>query len=110
MVETRLENTAQVMRRLPPVRVGGYFNTWPAMFADFADRVGQGPQPMRLPPAVPLRDQPDGEDAQLITFAQRQRTLSSSGRARSERRGKRSAGGSASDVRPLTGNGNTGSA
>lgn len=50
IVETRLEDAAHVMRRLPPVRVGGYFNTWPAMFTEFADRVGQEPQPMRLPP------------------------------------------------------------
>lgn len=50
MVEARLEDAAQVMRRLPSVRIGGYFNTWPAMFMEFADRVGQEPQPMRMPP------------------------------------------------------------
>jgi len=49
-VETRLEDAAHVMRRLPPVRIGGYFNTWPAMFTEFADRVGQEPRAMRLPP------------------------------------------------------------
>ena len=31
MVEERLVDAAQVMRRLPPVRVPGYFNTWPKM-------------------------------------------------------------------------------
>ena len=36
-VERRLEDAAHVMRRLPPVRVPGYFNTWPAMFVEFAD-------------------------------------------------------------------------
>src|SRR5207302_411815 len=49
-VETRFEDAAQVVRRLPPVRVPGYFNTWPSMFVEFADLVGQEPQPMRLPP------------------------------------------------------------
>ena len=41
------------MRRLPPVRVPGYFNTWPPMVVEFADRVGQQPEPMRLPPPSP---------------------------------------------------------
>ena len=41
-----------VIRRLPPVRVQGYFNTWPSMVVEFADRVGQ-PEPMRLPPPSP---------------------------------------------------------
>jgi hypothetical protein len=30
-VEARLCEAADVMRRLPPVRVQGYFNTWPAI-------------------------------------------------------------------------------
>jgi hypothetical protein len=30
-VEERLEEAALVMKRLPPVRVPGYFNTWPKM-------------------------------------------------------------------------------
>jgi hypothetical protein len=50
IVETRLEDAAQVMRRLPPVRVPGYFNTWPSMMVEFADCVGREPRPMRLPP------------------------------------------------------------
>jgi hypothetical protein len=49
-VETRLEDAAQVISRLPPVRVPGYFNTWPAMFVEFADLVGREPERMRLPP------------------------------------------------------------
>jgi hypothetical protein len=53
MVEERLVEAAEVMRRLPPVRVPGYFNTWPTMFVEFADRVGQEPEPMRLPPPSP---------------------------------------------------------
>ena len=41
MVEERLVEAADVMRRLPPVRVPGYFSTWPKMVVEFADRVGQ---------------------------------------------------------------------
>ena len=31
----------------------GYFNTWPPIVVEFADRVGQGLEPMRLPPPSP---------------------------------------------------------
>jgi Domain of unknown function (DUF6362) len=76
-VETRLEVAAQVIRRLPPVRVPGYFNTWPSMFVEFADLVGQEPQPMRLPPpstaAITRMEETlgwlrwlEGEDAKLV--------------------------------------------
>jgi hypothetical protein len=50
MVEERLAEAASVMRRLPAVRVPGYFNTWPRTVVEFADRVGQEPERMRLPP------------------------------------------------------------
>ena len=53
MVEERLAEAAAVIRRLPPVRVPGHFNTWPKMIVEFADRVGQQPEPMRLPPPSP---------------------------------------------------------
>lgn len=53
MVEARLEDAARVMRRLPSVRLPGYFNTWPATVVEFADRIGQEPVPMRLPPPSP---------------------------------------------------------
>ena len=53
MVAERLAEAAAVIRRLPPVRVPGYFNTWPPMVMEFADRVGQQPEPMRLPPSSP---------------------------------------------------------
>ena len=53
VVEDRLVEAADVMRRLPSVRVPGYFNTWPPMVVEFADRVGQQPEPMRLPPPAP---------------------------------------------------------
>jgi len=53
MVEERLVEATTVMRRLPPVRVPGYFSTWPRALVEFADLVGQQPEPMRLPPASP---------------------------------------------------------
>jgi hypothetical protein len=53
MVEERLAEAAAVIRRLPPVRVSGYFNTWPRALVEFADLVGQQPEPMRLPPPSP---------------------------------------------------------
>jgi hypothetical protein len=53
MVEERLVEAADVMRRLPDVRVPGHFNTWPPVVVEFADRVGQDPEPMRLPPPSP---------------------------------------------------------
>jgi len=52
-VARELEEAARVMRRLPAVRVPGYFNTWPAMFAEFSDLVGRSPEPMRMPPPSP---------------------------------------------------------
>ena len=53
LVEERFVEAAEVMKRLPEVRVPGYFNTWPKMVVEFADRVGQQPEPMRLPPPSP---------------------------------------------------------
>lgn len=52
-VEERLNEAADVMRRLPPVRVHGYFNLWPAIAHDFADRVGREAQRLRRPPPSP---------------------------------------------------------
>ncbi len=53
LVEERLVDAAAVMGRLPPVRIGGYFSTWPKMMIEFADLIGQTPEPMRLPPPSP---------------------------------------------------------
>ena len=77
IVEMRLEDAAQVMRRLPPVRVPGYFNTWPSTAVEFADCVGREPRPMRLPPpssiAITRMEEAlgwlrwlEGEDAKLV--------------------------------------------
>jgi hypothetical protein len=77
MVEGRLEDAAHVIRRLPAVRMPGYFNTWPTMLVEFADRVGREPERMRLPPpsaeAITRMEQTlewlrwlEGDDAKLI--------------------------------------------
>jgi hypothetical protein len=50
LVEDRLEEAADVLKRLPEQRVQGYFNVWPDMVRSFADKVGQMPVPMRRPP------------------------------------------------------------
>ena len=50
LIEERFVEAADVMKRLPGIRVPGHFNTWPTMLREFADLVGQEPRPMRLPP------------------------------------------------------------
>jgi hypothetical protein len=53
MVEERFVEAADVMRRLPSVRVPGHFNTWPKVIHDFADLIGQEPPRLRRPPPSP---------------------------------------------------------
>lgn len=50
MVEERLVEAADVMPRLPEVRVLGHFNTWPKILHEFADLVGQAPPRLKCPP------------------------------------------------------------
>ena len=50
LVEDRLVEAADVLSRLPEERVQGYFSVWPEVVRDFADMVGQTPEPMRRPP------------------------------------------------------------
>lgn len=52
-VEGRFDEAVAVMRRLPDVRIPGYFNTWPEMVVEFADRVGREPRKTKLPPPSP---------------------------------------------------------
>lgn len=53
LIEERFVEAADVMKRLPNVRVPGYFNTWPKVLREFADLVGQEPVPMRRPRPSP---------------------------------------------------------
>jgi len=50
MVEERLAEAADVLKRLPPVKVQGYYSLWPRYIYEFADLVGQEPPQLRLPP------------------------------------------------------------
>jgi hypothetical protein len=52
-VEERLIEAADVMKRLPEVRVQGYFSVWPKIVHEFADLVGQEPPRMKRPPPLP---------------------------------------------------------
>ena len=49
IVEERLVEAAAVLRRMPPVKVQGYFNLWPRVVHDFGDLVEQEPPKLRMP-------------------------------------------------------------
>jgi hypothetical protein len=52
-VEARLHEAADVMKRLPNVRVQGYYSLWPKVLVEFSDLVGQEPARLRRPPPSP---------------------------------------------------------
>lgn len=49
LVEERLVEAAEVLKRMPPVRVRGYFNVWPKIVPEFGDLVGQEPPHLNRP-------------------------------------------------------------
>jgi hypothetical protein len=53
LIEERFVDAADVMKRLPDVRVPGYFNTWPRALREFADMVGQETGPLHRPRPSP---------------------------------------------------------
>ncbi len=53
LVEERFAEAADVMKRLPEVKVPGYFSTWPKVIHDFGDRVEQEPKPLSRPRPSP---------------------------------------------------------
>ena len=76
-VEARLAEAADVLKRLPEVRVQGYFSTWPRIAYEFSDLVGQeAPRLRRGPPApdaisrmeatLPWLQWLEPEDAKLV--------------------------------------------
>ena len=53
LVEERFVEAADVMKRLPEVKVQGYFSTWPKVIHDFGDRVEQEPKVLSRPRPSP---------------------------------------------------------
>ncbi len=52
MVEERLEEAADTLRRLPPVKVQGYFSAWPPIVREFWEAFGwEEPRIRRGPPS-----------------------------------------------------------
>lgn len=52
-VADRIEEAAQTLRRLPPVRVRGYINTWPPTIRGFRDALRCNTVEVRLGPPAP---------------------------------------------------------
>jgi hypothetical protein len=53
MVEARLEEAASTLRRLPPVKVQGYFSVWPQILHDADDKRDWETDVIRLGPPDP---------------------------------------------------------
>ena len=53
MVEERLVEAADILKRLPSPRVQGFYSLWPAIAPSFDDLVGQTPRPMTRPWPAP---------------------------------------------------------
>lgn len=53
LIEERFVEAADVMKRLPEVRVPGFYSLWPKAVHEFADLVGQEPPRLRRPPPAP---------------------------------------------------------
>lgn len=49
-VADRFEDAVYTMKRLPPVRVQGYFSAWPAIVRTVAEQLAEDRLPMRLGP------------------------------------------------------------
>ena len=57
-VANRFSEAARTARRLPPVRVQGYFSVWPAFVRTEYERLaGEDPPPVRFPPSPVEIDQ-----------------------------------------------------
>jgi Domain of unknown function (DUF6362) len=52
-VADRLEEAAQTLRRLPPVKVRGYIASWPPIICDFWEAFGWHATEVRLGPPAP---------------------------------------------------------
>lgn len=52
-VAERFEEAASTVKRLPPVKVQGYFNCWPEVVLSVAEKLKQDRLPQRLGPPPP---------------------------------------------------------
>lgn len=50
-VEDRIGSAARTLRRLPDVKVQGYFSTWPAIIREPLEILQMEPEPMRVRPS-----------------------------------------------------------
>jgi hypothetical protein len=51
-VEERLRSAARTLRRLPNVKVRGYFSTWPTIIREPLEILQMEPEPMRITPSM----------------------------------------------------------
>lgn len=51
-VEERLRSAARTLRRLPNVKVQGYFSTWPTIIREPLEILQMEPEPMRIRPTA----------------------------------------------------------
>ena len=51
-VADHFEEAARTLRKLPPVRVTGYFNAWPEVLRSAKEIAGMEPEPMRVRPGA----------------------------------------------------------
>lgn len=72
MVEDRLIESADVLLRLPDVRVHGYYALWPKMMPEFSDLVGQEPPKLRRPPPSPEAISRMGQTMPWLTWLEPQ--------------------------------------
>lgn len=57
-VATRFEQAMKTLRRLPSVKVQGYFNVWPAIVRTTAEQLGMEVDPLRMgPPSAEAIDE-----------------------------------------------------
>ncbi len=53
LVEARIVEAVDVLKRLPEERMQGYYSTWPRIVPEFSDLVGQEPPRLKRPPPSP---------------------------------------------------------
>ncbi|MFZ5615532.1 MAG: DUF6362 family protein [Pseudomonadota bacterium] len=75
MVAERFREAAQTAHRLPPVRVQGYFNTWPTIIRQPWENLGTEPMVYRFPPEPAAIDRMLETMRWVLWLAEEQRHL-----------------------------------